>query len=190
MNNKLIDGVVSIADAEKRGITRSQLAAMCASGEIERLARGIYAPCGYASENGEIEILARRGCSFVVALESALRFHGFATPQALDVTVAMKRGARKPAVEFPLRVVRLAPASLEAGVEEHEINGCKIQVFCPAKTVADLFMYRNKLGFDLAKQALRDGYNKGLFTIDELTRYAAIDRVTKTITPYIEAFFL
>lgn len=162
---------------------------MCASGEIERIARGIYAPHGYASENGEIEILARRGYNFVVALESALRFHGFATTRALEVTVALKRGARKPAVDFPLHVVRLGPASFEAGVEVHNVNGCNIKVFNAAKTVADLFMFRNKLGLDLAKEALYDGYTKRLFTIDELTEYATIDRVTAAITPYIDALF-
>ena len=189
MKDNTLDKVISIADAEKLGIPRGKLAALCARGAVERISRGIYAPRNYASENVEIEILARRGYAFVVALESALRFHGIAATRALEVSVAMKRGARKPAVDFPLRVVRLGSASLEAGVEEHDVNGCVVRVFSAAKTVADLFMFRNKMGMDLAKEALRDGFAKRRFTIDELARYAAIDRVTNAITPYLDALF-
>ena len=163
---------------------------MCSAGRLERVARGLYAPCGYYSENLEMEVLSKRGNDFVIALESALRFHGIATSQANELTVAMKRGARKPAVEFPLHVVRLAQSSLMSGVEEHDVNGCKIKVFSIAKTIADLFMFRNKLGIDIAKEALRDGFSKRLFTIDELFQYAAINRVIKVAAPYIEALFL
>ena len=189
MRKTTIDRTISIAKASEYGFSRQKLAALLAMGKIDRVARGIYAPLGYASETGEIEILACRGCEFVVALESALRFHGIATTRALNVTIALKRGARTPAVDFPLQVVRLGPKSFDAGIEEHFVNGFNIRVYSAAKTVADLFMFRNKVGQDLAKEALRDGYYKHLFTVDELTKYACINRVTHIITPYVDALF-
>ena len=144
------DKIFSVAEAERQGVARWKLAQMCRDGVIERLSRGIYAPKGHAEVEMEIITLAKHGSEFVVALESALRFHGITTAQATELTVAMKRGARKPTVDFPLRVVRLGQKSLASGVETHVVGGEQIKVFSVAKTVADIFMFRNRIGLGLA----------------------------------------
>jgi len=181
--------IFSVAEAERQGVARWKLAQMCRDGAIERLSRGIYAPKGHAAVELEIITLAKHGSDFVVALESALRFHGITTAQAMELTVAMKRGARKPAVDFPLRVVRLGQKSLTSGVETHVVGGEQIKVFSVAKTVADIFMFRNRIGMGLAIEALKEGFAKHLFTMDELVRHANANRVTKIMTPYMESLF-
>lgn len=183
------DKIFSVAEAERQGVARWKLAQMCRDGVIERLSRGIYAPKGHAEVEMEIITLAKHGSDFVVALESALRFHGITTAQAAELTVAMKRGARKPTVDFPLRVVRLGQKSLASGVETHVVGGEQIKVFSVAKTVADIFMFRNRIGLGLAIEALKEGFAKRLFTIDELVRHANTNRVTKIMTPYMESLF-
>ena len=108
----------SAKDALAKGVTRQKLSRLVAQGSVERLARGIYALAeGTQSPFLEIEILARKGVDFIVTLESALLVHGFpnATPHA--VLIAIKRGARRPKVDFPLEVVRIDERSLRHGIE-------------------------------------------------------------------------
>ena len=105
------------------------------------------------------------------------------------LTLAMKRGARKPGVDFPLKVVRLSDKAMNFGVERSMVNGVEVKVFSPAKTVADMFKFRNKVGLDAALESLKEGLRLRKFTVDELMTSARVDRVEKVITAYVEGYF-
>jgi predicted transcriptional regulator of viral defense system len=110
------------------------------------------------------------------------------TQLPFEVWIAIDRKSRKPKTDnLNLRVVRFSGFSLNTGIEEHIIEGVKIQVFNPAKTVADCFKYRNKIGLDVALEALRDCWTKNHCTVDELWKYAEICRVSNVMRPYLES---
>ena len=101
----------------------------------------------------------------------------------------MRRGARTPKVDFPLKIVRVDDRSFDMGAEWREAQGVRTRVYSPAKTVADLFKFRNKIGLERALEALKDGFRRRLFTVDELLKCAKVDRVLRIIVPYIEGYF-
>lgn len=179
--------ILTVKEAERRGLSRQALSMLVNKGTLERLERGIYVPVDETlTGQFELAILVHRGTDFVLALESALRVHNLTTATPHAVWVAMKRGARTPRVSFPLEIVRVDEKTLTCGVEEHLIDGVAVRVYSAAKTVADLFKFRNRVGLDVALSALKEGFSDKKFTVDELMAYAAINRVTRIITPYIE----
>ena len=105
-----------------------------------------------------------------------------------EVWVAIDRRARRPALPYPpLRIVRYTGAALTEGVESHQVEGHKVRVYNAAKTIADCFTYRNKIGLDVALEALREAWRARRFTMDELDHYAVICRVERVMRPYLEA---
>lgn len=179
--------IFSVAEAKRIGISRAQLKLLADSGRIERFARGVYGPSDAGvSPFLEAEILALRGVDFVVALESALRFHNLTEAMPHELWIAMRTAARKPAVEFPVHVVRIGQRSFEDGIEEHHFGGTTIRVYSMAKTVADLFKFRSSVGMELALSALKQCLKGNRFSVDELMRHARIDRVANVILPYVE----
>jgi predicted transcriptional regulator of viral defense system len=124
----------------------------------------------------------------VICLLSALQFHGLTTQQPSAVWFAIANKSQPPkTVESHLRIVRMSEASLTAGVEIHQIEGIPVRVFCPAKTVADCFKFRNLVGLDVALEALRDCYRRRLCSVADLLQYAEICRVANVMRPYLEA---
>ena len=124
----------------------------------------------------------------VVCLLSALRFHGLTTQAPFEVWIAIGQKARRPKVEFvQLRVSRFSQATLTEGVEESLIEGVPVRVFSAAKTIADCFKYRNKIGLDVAIEALRDCRRERKCSNADLWRFAKICRVANVMRPYIEA---
>ena len=96
--------------------------------------------------------------------------------------------AATPKLDYPpLRLVRFSGAALTEGVEEHVVDGVTVRVTGVAKTVADCFKYRNKIGLDVALEALRDAWNGKRMTSDEIWHYAKIDRVANVMRPYLES---
>ena len=185
---KNFNGAFSLADAAEHGIARSQLAAWAKGGKVERVTRGIYRIPGRSRTTiPEIEVLIKRGTRFTVALLSALQLHGFTTALPSSIWIALPRGGRLPAVDFPLEVSFLSGESWTHGVMHIMVDGLAVPVFSPAKTVADLFKFRNKTGIDLAVEALREGLRRRKFDIDELMAAAAADRMANVIAPYVEA---
>ena len=185
---KTFNGAFSLADAAERGIARAQLAAWTKDGKVERVARGIYSiPSCPRTTIPEIEVLIKRGTHFTVALLSALQLHGFTTALPSSIWIALPRGGRTPTVDFPLEVSFLSGESWTHGVTHVMVDDLKVPIFSPAKTVADLFKFRNKTGIDLAVEALREGLRKRKFDIDELMAAATADRVANVIAPYVEA---
>ena len=185
---KKLQGVFSVTDAAMHGISRTFLSKAERSGEIERIARGVYrkSDAPYVPYP-EIEILMKRKTRFVVALQSALRLHNFTTAMPSSLWIALSRGGRVPSVDFPLDHVFMSGESWTYGIQTIDSHGLSIPVFTPAKTVADLFKFRNKIGLEAAIESLREGLRKNLFDISELLGAAKANRVENVITPYAEA---
>lgn len=187
---KIPDKMFTVKEAAGRGLPRWRLAQMVDTGELERVSRGVYMKSGiFGSAMPEVEVLMARGTDFVVALESALRIHEFSTATPHVLWIAMRRGARTPKVDFPLKIVRVDDRSFDMGAEWRDAQGVRARVYSPAKTVADLFKFRNKIGMEQALEALKEGLKRRLFTVDELLKCAKVDRVFRIIVPYIEGYF-
>jgi predicted transcriptional regulator of viral defense system len=119
---------------------------------------------------------------------SALRFHKLTTQSPHEVWVALERSAWKPKINhISLRIVRFSGSAFTEGHEEHVIDGVLAKITSPAKTVADCFKYRNKIGLDVALEALREVRRKRLCTMEDLTHFAHICRVGNVMKPYLES---
>ena len=182
-------GVLRPRDLDAHGIPRIYLSRLCERGLLDRVGRGLYVvPDADVSEHHTLAEAGKRVPHGVVCLLSALRFHGLTTQSPSEVWLAIANKAWRPQVDYPpLRFVRFSERTLEAGVEEHSIEGVLVCIYNPAKTVADCFKYRNKIGLDVALEALRDCRRQRRCTNDELWHYAKICRVANVMRPYMEA---
>jgi predicted transcriptional regulator of viral defense system len=182
-------GVLRPRDLNAYGIPREHLRRLHAGGRLRRLGRGLYVlPDADLTEHHTLAEACKRVPHGVVCLLSALRFHELTTQAPFEVWLAIGEKAWRPRVDYPpLRIVRFSGAALAAGVEEHVVEGVSVKVYCPAKTVADCFKYRNKIGLDVALEALRDCRRQRKCTNDELWHYAEICRVANVMRPYLEA---
>ncbi len=122
----------------------------------------------------------------MLCLFSALSFYHIGTQNPCGVWIMVKSNSHVPKVNFPLECIRCSDAVYDFGIEERVLNNLPIKVYSPAKTVADCFKFRNRYGLDLALEALRDGWRRHKFTVDELNQDARIDRVQNVMTPYME----
>lgn len=180
--------VFQSAEAEAFGISRMQLAKLRAEGAVERLSRGVYTAAGSLLEHPELRVLESRSADYVVCLLSALRMHDLTTQLPDSLWIAVPQGARKPALApYRLDCVHLSPKAFRYGIVEREVEGRKVRLYSAAKTVADCFKFRNRIGLDVAIEALREGWRRKRFTGDELDRAARVDRVSRIIRPYLEA---
>jgi len=181
-------GMVSVRDVSARGFHPEHLRRLVADGLLVRVTRGVYAPAdAEPTENHSLAQVAKKVPHGVICLLSALRFHEIGTQSPFEVWVAIDRRARKPSVHgTKLRVVRFSGTSRTNGIERHQIEGVEVAVYSAAKTVADCFKYRNKIGLDVALEALRDGLQNRRFTRDDLWKYAKMCRVTGVLRPYLE----
>ncbi|MDP3142347.1 MAG: AbiEi antitoxin N-terminal domain-containing protein [Candidatus Omnitrophota bacterium] len=182
-------GIARSRDLEAEGISRAQLARLTAGGVLVRVGRGLYAlPGDGRSAQQTVAVVAARIPHGVICLESALRIHGLTTAAPRRVWVAIQPKDWKPQVrDLPIEIVRFSGEAFTAGVEHHEIDRVRVPVYSPAKTVADCFKYRNKIGLDPAIEALRDCWEQRRCTADELMRFARIDRVANVMRPYMES---
>jgi len=131
--------------------------------------------------------VAKRSPKGVLCLLSALRFHGLTTQQPHEVWLALGEKDWRPKLGWPaIKVVHMSGRALSSGIERHRIEGAPVRVFDPAKTVADCFKYRNKIGLDVAIEALRDYLAQHRGGADELWKHARVCRVEKILRPYLE----
>jgi predicted transcriptional regulator of viral defense system len=181
-------GVVRPRDVVDRGVTGQTFKRLLERGILERVGRGMYQLTdGPVTEHRSIVQVAKRVPQGVVCLLSALRFHDLTTQAPFEVWLAIHGKARAPKVEHPpLRLVRMSGAALSEGIEQHVLEGVEAQIFSAAKTVADCFKYRNKIGLDVAIEALRD-YRRERRSLDDLWRLAGTCRVQNVMRPYLEA---
>jgi len=182
-------GIVRPRDLEALGIPREYLLRLHRQGKLSRTGRGIYTlPDAAVTERHSYAEVAKRVPEAVLCLLSALVFHEITTQSPASVWIALGKGARKPAILSPsLRVVRLTEPSLSEGVERHKVEGVPVRVYSAAKTVADCFKFRNKIGLDVAIEALKDSLRQKKATINDIYRYAKICRVSNVIRPYMES---
>ncbi len=182
-------GVLTSRDAAGLGIHRQVLTRLVRGGELERIARGRYRlPEAPVTEHHGLALAAAAIPEGVVCLVSALAFHGIGTQMPNQVWIALDRRARKPSLAWPpVRVVRFGGRALTEGVETHRLEGVPVRVYEVAKTLADVFKYRNKVGLDVALEALKEAWGEGRVDMDRLTRFAKICRVDKVMRPYLEA---
>lgn len=179
----------SAKEAREVGVTPQMLAYFCKQGKLERICRGIYAPLEVEiSPYPKIQILIKKESEFVVCLLSALQLHGLTTQLPNSLWIAIKQGKRLPKIDgSPLTCIRLSDTIYSFGIEELEIYGMKVKVYSAAKTVADCFKFRNKIGIDVAIEALKEGYRKKLFTTSELRQASKVCRVSEVLRPYEES---
>ena len=185
-------GVLRPRDLDQYGIPRTYLSRLVDAGKLHRIGRGLYAlPDSDVSEHHSLTEACKRVPKGVVCLLSALRFHELTTESPFEVWLAIGGKAWRPRVDYPpLRIVHFSASTLEAGVVQHRIEGVAVQVFSPAKTVADCFKYRNKIGLDIAIHALQECWRRRRCTMDELWRYAELCRVQNVMRPYLESLVL
>jgi predicted transcriptional regulator of viral defense system len=182
-------GIVRPRDAEKIGIPREYLLRLHRQGRLERTGRGLYVlPDATITEKHSYAEVAKHVPDGVICLLSALAFHALTTQNPASVWIALRQGARTPALTSPaLRLVRLSGPSLTEGIEEHRVEGVPVHVYSAAKTVADCFKFRNKIGVDVAMEALKDCIRQKRASADQIYRYAKLCRVSKVILPYMES---
>jgi predicted transcriptional regulator of viral defense system len=182
-------GVLRPRDLDAMGMPREYLHRLYKGGLLERVGRGLYTlPLASVTEHHSLAEVGKQVPHGVVCLLSALRFHGLTTQIPFEVWLAVDRKARRPRdLYLPLRVVRFSGEALSAGVEEHFIEGVPVKIYGPAKTVADCFKCRKKIGLDIALEALRECWRERRCTMDDLWRYAQICRVGRIMRPYLES---
>lgn len=180
---------VTSRDLSGAGLHRQALTRLVKEGRIERLARGVYRLIDRPiTENHGLAVAAAVIPQGVICLLSALQYHGIGTHLPSEVWVAIDRRAWRPKVDNPpLRIVRYSGRAMTQGVDRVTIEGRTVRVYCLAKTIADAFKYRNKIGLDVALEALREAWRHRRFTMDDLDRYAKTCRVQRVMRPYIEA---
>ncbi len=176
-------------DLAERSLPTVVLTRLVAAGKLERVARGVYSLPGRAlSEHRSLAEVSLRVPQGVVCLLSALRVHGIGTQAPFEVWLAIPHQFPTPRLDQPaLRAVRMSGPAMSEGIERVLIDGVKVPVFSAEKTLADCFKYRNKIGLDVALEALRDAWSQGKLQMDSLWRYATVDRVANVMRPYLES---
>lgn len=182
-------GPVRARDLEDAGIPRAYLKRLCSRGQLEQVHRGLYrlatAP---VSEFSSLAEVGKRVPHAIVCLLSALQVHGLTTEAPHAVWILIDRHARMPKLASPqLEVVRASGAAREHGIETHTLDGVKVRLTTPAKTVADCFRFRRHVGLDVALAALKDYLKKRKGSIDALVEAARADHIYPFMRPYLEA---
>lgn len=182
-------GLVRAGEMEAKGISRSALRRLDSRGTIERVGRGVYGLPGVVlTEHHSLAEASRLVPGGVICLLSALRFHGLTTQNPFEVWMAIGAKAWRPKPGgLKIRIVHFSGASFSEGVEEHDVAGVRIRVTSAAKTVADCFKFRNKIGIDVAVEALKDFTRLYRGGANDLARFARICRVSRVMQPYLDS---
>ena len=182
-------GVFRLKEAKALGLHSEQVRRLTRQGQLTRLGRGLYAPASFAlSEHHTLAEIAKRAPKGIICLLTALRFHGIGTQHPREIWLAIDRRVGVPRIDVaPVRVVRVSGAALMTGIDQHDVEGVTVRVTSPARTVVDCFKFRNKVGVDVAVEALRDYWRLRYDTVDELWRQADQLRMTRVMRPYWDA---
>ena len=182
-------GILRAAQARRLQVHSETLSLMKNRGVLEQIGKGLYRLADMPPlSQPDIITVALKIPQGVLCLISALAFHEITTQIPHEVTVALRSGAEKPRIAYPpTRYVWLSDAAYNSGIEVHEVDGVKIRVYSPEKTVTDCFKFRNKIGLDVAIEALKLYRSKKHSSIEDLLKYATINRVAKVMKPYLES---
>jgi predicted transcriptional regulator of viral defense system len=178
-----------LADAVSAGVHPEYVRRLTRRGELTRVGRGLYAlPTVEPTEHHTLAEVAQRVPKGIFCLLTALRFHGLGTQNPREVWLAVDRRAGIPQVDFtPVRIVRISGAALTGGIEEHDVDGARIRITSPARTVVDCFRFRTRIGIDVAVEALRDYRRLRKGAVDELWHQADRLRMSRVMRPYWDA---
>ena len=181
--------VIRPRDLDKAGIPRNYLNRLVDRGQLSKIERGLYtADQLIPSENISLFEVSHKAPKAIICLLSALRFHQIGTQIPREVWIAIDGKAWAPKIKYPpVRIVRFSGDALRFGIQEHRIAQGSIPVYSPAKTVADCFKFRNKIGIDVALEALRECYRQKKATMDEMWEAAKVCRVANVMRPYMES---
>jgi len=176
-------------DIQPLGVSFRVLQKLVSKGTVEKLASGLYRLSEVEpTELETIAMVASAAPNAIVCLLTALRVHEIGTQSPHEVWIALDRKSRKPTqIPTRLRIVRFSGAMLTYGVIKRSMLGVPVSITSPARTVVDCFRYRNKVGIDVAMEALRDAVRSRKTTVDEISRAADICRIRTVIGPYLEA---
>jgi len=182
-------GLLRTAQALRAGVHPRDLYTLRDGGVLKRVSRGVYRMADLPPlAEPDLVTVATRVPKAVIALVSALHFHGLTTEIPHEVSIALPQGTARPRLDWPpLRVYWLSGATFASGVETHKRDGVRLHVYGAAKTVADCFKFRNRLGIEVAVEALRNGLEERKFTPAEILRAARTCRVDRIVRPYLEA---
>ena len=182
-------GLLRASDLDAIEAPRVVLTRLIEGGLLERVSRGLYRlPSHPGSEHEGLATIAAKVPQAVFCLLTALQFHELTTQLPRQVWIAMPRGSHVPRLDYPpIKMVQMTGAVYTAGIEEHLRDGVTLRVYSAAKTVADCFKHRNKIGLDVALEALKDVRAKRKASADDLWRYAKVCRVANVMRPYLEA---
>ncbi len=183
------DGILRASKAKRSGIDLHTIADMVDAGLLVKEARGIYRLSNLSPlSNPDLVQIALRIPHSVICLISALSFYQLTTQTPYKIYIAILKNTTKPYIEYPpIDVVKLSDEVYSAGIQEHFLDGVLVRIYNKEKTVADCFKFRNKIGLDIAIEALKQYLHEDGRDIEKLLNYARIDRVEKILTPYIEA---
>ena len=181
--------IVRTGELSKAGVHRETIRRMVEAGDIIKIARGLYSSPDYQpTENYSLIEAQKLVAKGVVCLLSALSYHNIGTQNSSEVWMAIPRKTRAPKIDnSPVKIVKFSGEGYRNGIETHIIENNEIKIYNIPKTIADCFKYRNKLGIDVAIEALKDVILNKRTTVDELLKYSEICRVRKIITPYMES---
>ncbi len=186
-------GILRTRDVIAGGFHPETLRRLCARGLLIRTGWGLYVPADApATEHRSLVEVCKRVPGGVVCLLSALQFHGLTTQLPFEVWLAVDRTVdrrtRRPTRDhLPVRIIHFSGPAFTTGVEEHRLEGVRVRVYNAAKTVADCFKFRNKIGLGVALEALRDCWRQRRATMDEIWQAARVCRVANVMRPYLES---
>lgn len=182
-------GIIRPKEVEEAGVERMYLTRMVSKGLIVKIARGLYSLPGTDFKGYESYVeIAKKVPAGIIFLISALNFHNITTQISGKVHIAVKNNTWKPEIaSVDVKYYSLNDPAYSFGIEKHKINKATIKVYSPAKTVADCFKFRNKVGIDVAVEALKETVRSKRATIAEIYEAAKICGVNKVIQPYMES---
>lgn len=182
-------GVIRPRDIAEYGLPRVALTRLTRSGQLVRVGRGLYSlPERKMSAHGSLAEVASKHSGGIICLLSALRVNELTAQAPFEVWLGIPNKGRVPKMDYPpLRVVRFSEKGLTEGIEKMTIEGVVVKVTSVARTVVDCFKFRNKIGLDVALEALQDAWETKRVTMDELWQYATLFRVANIMRPYIES---
>jgi predicted transcriptional regulator of viral defense system len=181
--------LLTATDTAKLDIPRTYLPRLARRGELERIARGLYTSAVFSpTEHASLIEASYQVPRGILCLLSALRFHSLTTQSPREVWMAIGHKAWAPKISAPpVRFVRMSGPALHFGASEHHLSGVVLRVFTPAKTVADCFKFRHKIGLDVAIEALKESRRLKKASMDDLWAAAKVCRVSNVIRPYLES---
>jgi predicted transcriptional regulator of viral defense system len=189
LNHVRRKGVIRASELAEKGIPSIYLTRLVRDGRLERISRGLYRlPESDTTEHFTLIQAVKRVPHGVVCLLSALSFHDISTQLPHQIWMAIERGKWEAGIrDLPLRLFEFSGKSFHEGIETHDIQGIPVNIYCPSKTVADCFKYRNKIGLEVAMEALRECFRERKCTHANLRHYAKVCRVANVMRPYLEA---